>query len=244
MAYGLVKRLLPRETYIEYKADLRIALLRPDGDEHSVIEFKSGDNDDSLRGFGVNFFVMDEAARCKYESAVSVMTTVTQTMGKGIFISTPYARNWFYEWYQRGEKFFEDGSPKYASPEEDEWKQWFSIRMPTWTNPHVPLESIRHMRQNLPEDVFRQEVAAQFLEDSAGVFRGVRDCVKGVLQPFTAGHRYVMGVDLAKLKDYTVLTVMDVNTKHVVYHERFNKISWKHSTTRSSTSLVVIERWL
>jgi hypothetical protein len=227
MAYGLVKRLLPKETFVEYKADLRLVLLRPDGAEHSVIEFKSGDNPDSLRGFGVHFFVMDEAARCPYDSAVSLMTTVTQTMGKGFFISTPHARNWFYDWYQRGEKFFEDGSPKFDNPEDDEFPMWFSLRMPSWTNPHVKLDSIRHMKKNLPDDVFRQEVAAQFLEDSAGVFRGVKDCIKGVLQPCTAGHRYIMGVDLAKLKDYTVLTVMDANTKHVVYHERFNKISWE-----------------
>jgi hypothetical protein len=227
MAFSLIKRLLPKDTFVEYKADLKLVLLRPDGAEHSVIEMKSGDNPDSLRGFGVNFFVCDEAARMPYESAVSVLTTITQTMGKGFFISTPHARNWFYDFYQRGEKFFEDGSPKCDSPADDEWAEWFSMRMPTWTNPHVPLESVRHMKKNLPDDVFRQEVAAQFLEDSAGVFRGVKDCIKGVLQPCTAGHRYIMGVDLAKLKDYTVLTVMDASTKHVVYHERFNKISWE-----------------
>jgi hypothetical protein len=88
MAYGLVKRLLPQGTYVEYKADLKIILLQPDGSEHSVIEFKSGDNPDSLRGFGVNFMVVDEAGRIPYESFVSVLTTTTQTRGKILFIST------------------------------------------------------------------------------------------------------------------------------------------------------------
>lgn len=226
MAYNMIKRLLPIETYAEYKADLKLVLLQPDGAERSTIEFKSGDNPDSLRGYGVHFFVMDEAARCPYESFVSILTTVTQTRGKGLFISTPKLRNWFYDAYQKGEKFEEDGTPRYA-PGEDPFPEWLAIRMPTWTNPHVKMDSIKEMQRNLPEDIFRQEVGAQFLLDSAGVFRGIRDCVRGELQQFLPGHRYVMGVDLARLKDFTVLTVMDKANRHVVHHERFNQIRWE-----------------
>lgn len=182
MAYNLVKRLLPPGTYIEYKADLTLVLLHPDGTERSTIVFKSGDNPDSLRGFGVHFAIVDEAARMPHESFVSILTVVTQTRGKILFISTPKGRDWFYDIYQRGEKFFEDGTPRFAVPEDDEHPEWLSIRMPTWSNPHVQLDSIREMKRNLPDDVFRQEVGAQFLLDSAGVFRGIRDCIKGQLQ--------------------------------------------------------------
>jgi hypothetical protein len=233
MAYTLIKRLLPKETFLEYKADLKLVLLQPDGTERSTIEFKSGDNPDSLRGFGVKFFVMDEAARCPYESFVSLFTTITQTYGRGFFISTPHARNWFYDVYRRGEKEDKDGNPKYGSDEEDPWKEWHSIRMPTWANPHVPLESIKHLRKNLPEDVFRQEVAAEFLDGTAGVFRGVSDCIRpGGLTPYQSGHTYVMGVDLARLRDYSVITVEDRATRHVVYFERFNQISWEAQYAR------------
>jgi hypothetical protein len=233
MAYTLIKRLLPKDSYVEYKADLKLVLLDPNGNEHSVIEFKSGDNPDSLRGFGVHFFVMDEAARCPYDSFVSLLTTVTQTRGKGFFISTPKGRGWFYEQYQKGIKFDEDtGEPIYGPDNPDENPEWVSIRMPTWTNPHVSIESINEMRRNLPEDVFQQEVAAQFLLDSAGVFRGISKCIKGQLHPPAPGARYVMGVDLARLKDYSVLTVMDKQTRHVVYFERFNQISWETQSQR------------
>ncbi len=212
---------------MEYKADLVLKILRPDGSEHSTIEFKSGDNPDSLRGFGVNFFICDEAARMPYESFISLITTVTQTFAPGIFISTPHARNWFYDIYKRGEKFFEDGTPKFGPGNEDPNPEWLSIRMPTWSNPTVPVESIRQMRKSLPEDTFRQEVAAMFLLDSAGVFRGVSDCARGEFQPYLPGHRYVLGVDLGKRKDFTVLTVMDCLNRHVVYSDRFNKIAWE-----------------
>lgn len=228
MAYSLVKRLLPTDSYEEYKADLRLILKNPDGSERSIIEFKSGDNPDNLRGFAVNFFILDEAARIPYDSFVSVVTTVTQTRGRGIIISTPKGRGWFAEVYGRGEKLLDDGvTPKFDDPSEDPWPEWMAIRMPTWTNPHVSLDSIREMRRNLPEDVFRQEVAAQFLDDSAGVFKNIKDCIRGVLQPPLPGHRYIMGVDLARLRDYSVITIMDSANRHVVYHERFNQLSWE-----------------
>jgi Terminase large subunit, T4likevirus-type, N-terminal/Terminase RNaseH-like domain len=214
MAFATIKKLLPKGFYHEYKADLKLVILEPDGSERSVIEFKSGDNPDSLRGFGVNFAIMDEAARQPYDSFVSVWTTLTQTMGRAIFISTPKGRGWFYDVYQRGEVLRE------------EYPEWYSIRMPTWLNPHVKLEAIEQFKRNMPEDVFRQEVAAQFLLDSAGVFRGIKHCVRGVLEEPLPGHSYVMGVDLARLRDFSVLTVMDRERKHVVYFERFNKIDW------------------
>ncbi len=226
-AFNLCKRLLPEGTFMPYAADMRLVLLRPDGSEHSAIEFKSGDNPDSLRGFGVHYFICDEAARMPYESFLSIITTVTQTFAPGIFISTPHARNWFYDIYQRGEKFLEDGTPKFSESDPDPFPNYLSIRMPTWANPTVPLESIRQMKASLPEDVFRQEVAAQFLLDSAGVFRGVKDCVRGELQEPLADHSYIMGVDLGRLKDFTVLTVMDRSNRHVVYQDRFQKIEWE-----------------
>lgn len=213
-AYATIKKMLPKGFFTEYKADLRLVILEPDGTERSEIFFKSGDNPDSLRGFAVNFAVMDEAARQPYETFISLMTTLTQTMGKAMIISTPKGRGYFFEVYQRGEALRAD------------FPEWKSFRLPTWLNPHVKEEAIKQLRKNMPEDVFRQEIAAQFLLDSAGVFRGIKGCVKGVLEPFQRGHNYIMGVDLARLRDYSVLTVMDMDRKHVVYFERFNKISW------------------
>jgi hypothetical protein len=243
MAYELVKQMLPLHTFDEYKADLRIVLLEPDGSTHSEIHFKSGDNPDTLRGFGVHFFIIDEAARIPEDSFVSVMTTVTQTGGHGIVISTPKGRGWFYDVYQRGEKFYDDGSPRFkphiknckgiSSPSckcenIDPYPEWMAIRMPTWTNPYVPEESIVQAKNNLPEDVFRQEFAAQFLSDSAGVFRGIRNCEKGTIRqvPMEGSH-YVVGVDLARINDYSVIIVMDRFTREVVYFDRFNQIAWE-----------------
>lgn len=222
IAYTQIVRLLPKGFFQEHKADLAVSILEPDGSPRSRIEFKSGDNPDTLRGYGVNFVVMDEAARMPYEAFVSVMTTLTQTMGRGMFISTPKGRGWFYDLFQKGE-ILRDKNPN-----------WFSMRMPTWSNPHVTLAAINEMKETLPEDVFRQEVAAHFLLESAGVFRNIKACIKpgdfnvltGVSEEPQRGHSYIMGVDLARLRDFTVLTIMDQERRHVVYHERFNQIDW------------------
>lgn len=232
MAYNLIKRLLPPDSFQEYKADLQLCLLNPDGSERSWIHFKSGDNPDTLRGYAVNFFIIDEAARIPYESFVSVMTTVTQTRGRGIVISTPKGRGWFADVYHRGEKSNYDGTPRFDAEHPDPFPEWTAIRMPTWTNPHVSVESIEEMKRNLPSDVFQQEVAAEFLDDSAGVFRGVKDCIRGSFEEYKPGHNYVIGVDLAKHRDYTVLVCMDMNTKQVVAFDRFNKIDWNLQQVR------------
>ncbi len=230
-AYELIKTLLPKDTFEEYKADLRLTLIKPDGTIRSTIEFKSGDNPDTLRGFAVNFVIIDEAARIVEASWVSILTTLTQTNGRAILISTPKGRGWFYEAYQKGEKFFSDGTPKYAD-EKDPWSEWFSIRMQSWSNPHVPLSAIRDAKKNLPADVFQQEYAAEFLQESAGVFRGIGKCFVGCMQPPRGGNNYVLGVDLAKKRDYTVITVMNRNTLEVVHWERFNQIQWEVQYSR------------
>lgn len=229
MAYRLVKRLLPKDTYVEYKADLRLELIEPDGGFHSAIEFKSAENDDNLRGFGVHFAILDEAARISQPSYESVWTTMTQTDGRMVIISTPKGRNWFYDEYQKGEK------SGLMPGDVDENPEWLSIRMPTWTNPYVKPQRILTMKKNMPGDVFEQEIAARFMLESAGVFRGIEGCIKKGLvnqygQPLNetpiAGHRYIVGVDLARKKDYTVIFVIDVLRRHVVYYARFNDMAW------------------
>jgi hypothetical protein len=229
MAYRLVKRLLPKDTFLEYKADLRLEIIEPDGSVHSAIEFKSAENDDNLRGFGVHFAILDEAARISQASYESVWTTMTQTDGRMVIISTPKGRNFFYDEYCKGDK------TGLLAGDVDPNPEWLSIRMPTWTNPYVKPQRIQMMQKNMPSDVFEQEIAARFMLESAGVFRGIEGCIKKGLvdarglpinETPIRGQRYVMGVDLARKKDYTVIIVIDVMRRHVVYYSRFNEMSW------------------
>lgn len=232
-AYNAVKSLLPEGYYREQYSKMRITLLHPDGSTRSVIEFKSGDDPASLRGFAVHFFIMDEAAQGMPEASfTSIMTTTTETQGRGIIISTPNGKGWFYVVYQRGVKYYPDGTPRYSKDDPDPHPEWFSVRMPTHANPYIKIAEVELKRRQMPAVIFQQEYLALFLNDESNVFRNIAGCERGSLERPRAGELYVLAADLAKHKDYTVIIVMNRKTKNVVYIERFNKISWPYQKSR------------
>ncbi len=57
------------------------------------------------------------------------------------------------------------------------------------------------------------------------MFRNVRDCATGELRAARHGERFRIGVDLAKVEDYTVIVVMN-RQREVVHVDRFNRIDW------------------
>ena len=179
----------------------------------SVIEFKSADNPDTLRGEGLKRVVIDEAARVKREVFEEVIRpAVSDTRGRVLFISTPKGKNWFFDMWSRGQ-----------DPLQPEYQSW---KFPTSDNPKVPEDDIEQARQSLPIDVFNQEYLADFLDDAAGVFRNVHKCKGAVPANPVSGESYCMGVDLARLTDFTTIFIM--NSKGVqVYQDRFREIDWK-----------------
>jgi|TARA_R100000093_G_scaffold1035_1_gene2599 hypothetical protein len=174
---------------------------------------KSADNPVSLLGEGLDFLIIDEAASIKREVWEEYLRpTLADRKGWALFISTPKGKNWFYEEYVRGK----DRKVKH----QDGWNYLTS------DNPYIPREEIAHAEKYLPERVFLQEFQGKFIEDIGGVFRGVRECVGGRLEEPDPNRSYVMGVDLAKYQDYTVVIVMDKVNKQVVYFDRFHKLDW------------------
>jgi hypothetical protein len=78
--------------------------------------------------------------------------------------------------------------------------------------------------------VFRQEYLAEFLDEAGGVFRRVSESIdRGRTSNLVKGdskEQYSAGLDLARLEDFTVITIVDSTGKQV-YFERFNQISWE-----------------
>jgi hypothetical protein len=142
-----------------------------------------------------------------------------------LFISTPKGKNWFYSMYTRGQ-----------DPLQPEYKSW---RSPTADNPKVPAEDIEQARQSLPVDVFEQEYLAEFLENQAGVFRNVKACIGSVREDPMPGKEYYAGLDLARLTDFTVLTIIDGQGRQV-YWDRFNLLDW---TVQKDRIIPVIRKY-
>jgi len=179
----------------------------------SEIKGKSGDNPDSLLGESLDWVVLDEAARLKptiWDSHIS--QRLIDKKGWALMISTPKGKNWFYQNYLRG-----------LDPLN---KRIQSFHHPTSNNPIIDPLDIEQEKASLPESVFRQEYLAEFIEGGGLVFKNVRACIQGALMKPSPTQSYVMGVDLAKLHDFTVMCVMD-DKGRLVEFERFNKIDWE-----------------
>lgn len=131
------------------------------------------------------------------------------------FIShnTPFGKNWFYNWY--------------IKCKQAENKDGAAFHFTSKDNPYFPIEEWERLKLDLPEQIFNQEYQASFLDDAAAVFRGVKEIIGGSLKPFETGHQYVMGVDLGRFHDFTVLVILDRMNHQVVHFERFGKIDWE-----------------
>jgi phage terminase large subunit-like protein len=177
-----------------------------------TVAVRSADNPDSLRGDGLDFAVLDECAFMQKEAWTEALRpALSDRLGRALFISTPKARNWFWEHYQKG-----------ISGEEG----WASFTFPTSANPYILPSEIEAARRDLPEMIFRQEYLAEFINQDGSVFRRVQEAA--VLEPSnpTPGRQYIAGVDVASSVDYTVVTILDSETKDMVYLDRFNRVDY------------------
>lgn len=208
IAYRLMKRAL-REVLEKWSdTDLRLEIING-----SVIECRSCDSPDNLRGEGIHHLVVEEAAMLDGDTWYKVLRPMlSDTNGRAIFISTPRGRNWFYHMHQRG-----------TDPLQ---KDYESFTCPTSANPYIPREEIEDAKKDLPEDVYEQEYEAVFHEESAGAFRGIANCIEGELRNPIPGVFYEIGWDVAKRRDFSVLSVMNISTMHIDHWYRTNQVDY------------------
>lgn len=195
------------------------------------ITVKSADNPDGLRGVGLDFLVVDEAAYVAEEAWTGALRpALSDRRGRALIISTPRGRNWFYRVFQRGR--------------DQLMRQWGAWQHSTAANPLIPQEEIEEARGLLPERVFTQEYLAEFLADGGEVFSGVRAAATAPVDALPApGRRCVMGVDFGRYQDYTALAVIDVDARPVpvmVALERFGGMSWSVQRARIAA---LARRW-
>lgn len=85
---------------------------------------KSAKYPTSLVGEGLSGVILAEAAKLKEKVWTKyIRPTLADFHGWSLMTSTPEGKNWFYDYWQRGQ-----------NPNETEWDSW---RMPSWLNPYV-----------------------------------------------------------------------------------------------------------
>lgn len=199
------------------KGDLTVRVTATGGE----VSVRTADDPHKLRGDGLDFVLFDEAA---YQPLGIVWTDVIRPAladkrGRAAFFSTPNGKDKFWELWTRGN-----------DPAFTDWRSWHA---PTSANPFIELQEIEDARADMTEIAFRQEFLAEFLDSGLSVFGGFEDCmVDGGLEEPRSGARYVLGVDLGRALDFTVLFLVDVQRRRVVGFWRFNGLPWAEQRRR------------
>lgn len=184
---------------------------------NGYVQVKTALDPHTLRGSGLDFVVLDEAAFM--DASVwwgSIRPALSDRKGRALIISSPNGSgNWFHALWLQGRT----GDPEIES-----------FHFPTSANPFIDPAEIESARISQPAVIFAQEYLAQFNDDSGRVFRGIKDTLYyGLVNPsdnLNEQHTYCMGADFGQMNDFTVLTVVDNATGRLVDIDRFNQIAW------------------
>jgi len=162
-----------------------------------------------LMGFGADLVVVDESALIPDEMYGKVLRMVGGTGGKIVQLGNPFP------------------SPHFQNAFTDE----------NYTTLHVDYrqaiaegrlsrEFVEEARRTITAFDFEVFYETKFPRTEGRVFRNISRIMTASPREPIPGHLYVMGVDLAKVQDYTVVTVYDRRDNAQVYQERFNELDW------------------
>jgi hypothetical protein len=209
-------------SFIVHKSEAnKRLLLTTDG----VIECWSLEHPDRPRGRRYHRLVIDEAAQVKnlgYAWQQVLRATLIDYEGVAWFLSTPRGRNYFWQLYRKGDadNLFRD----------ETWQSW---RLSSHGNPFIPSDELDAIAVDLSERAVQEEIHALFIEDSGAVFRQVREAAHAEWQEQAIeGHGYIMGVDLARSNDWTVITIIDTTTQELVFIDRFRQLEYQTQRPR------------
>jgi phage FluMu gp28-like protein len=179
----------------------------------SVIYFRSGEREDTLRGYTLTYLVIDEAAYIKDEVWNTVLRPTVLVQGKKVlFISTPKGRNWFYNLAMRGMS--------------DEYTQYKTFYATSFDTPYITEEELVEAKMSLPETIYKQEILAEFIDDGGEVFSNLKlNCVLTNYQQQDSNKKYYAGLDFGRQNDYTVLTILNSDGEMVDFYRERQK-SW------------------
>lgn len=148
--------------------------------------------------------------------------------GDAVFIFTPNRRNHAHALYTRALA--------------DTTGRWGAWHFTSHDNPHLDEQALFEITADLTEDAYKQEIMAEFLENSGAVFRNIPACC--ILEPGSPedhkDHELVAGVDWGKVEDYTVISIGCRNCRQEVAIDRFHGIEYRLARQRIK---VLADRW-
>lgn len=183
----------------------------------SFLEFRSAHEPDSqLVSEGLDWLVVDEAALIGDPLIWSqyLRPALADRQGKALLITSPRGLNWLYEFWLRGQ-----------DATDSEVASW---RYSTADCGFVTASELADIERTTPVRIWQQEYLAEFLGDGGEVFRNVTACRGPKGEP---DEHTVIGVDLAYVRDFTVLWAMNSALEWVEV-QRFQQLDWSVQKVR------------
>ena len=154
----LLINLLGREEIIADRAkDMELEL-----SNGSSLRVAGKDNVESKLGRALSLLILDEAklySKKLYEQILSPMLADYAPYSRTILISSP-ENNWFEDYYKRGQDV-----------ESIRFSAFWSINMPTHTNPTISRKWLEEQKATLPPDLYDQEILGLFTSNAGLVCR-------------------------------------------------------------------------
>lgn len=182
----------------------------------SIIQLKSAENPDSLRGVKLNGLVIDEIASIRNWDWLwneVLQATLVDFKAPALFISTPKGFNHFYKLFV--------GEDKNGNKLEG----YKSFRFTSYDNPYVPKEDFDRLQKEITEDTFAQEYMADFRKYTGLVYKDFQREVH-VIEPFDipegGGQGIYRGLDFGSTNPTAVLWIyVDNDDNWFVFDEHY-----------------------
>lgn len=169
--------------------------------------FKGSDNPDSLRGRGLSYVVMDEAAFCEEDVWTKALRpALSDKKGKALFTSTPNGRNWYYHLWRKAN-----------APSVQALISWNAYNWPTSRNPIIGDAEIADAKENLCDIDFRQEYLAEFVTKAGMIYDDFSEA--NVIKDFTIdkfNQTYYLGMDFGFANPTAIAFLSVDNASNVV----------------------------
>jgi len=193
-----------RANYPVKKNDSELLLQFPNG---SLLQLKGSDREDTLRGSGLDFVILDEMASMKPNVWKEIIfPSLLDSGGKAMFISTPRGYNHFYNLFLKGKRNEND---------------WESFQYTSYQNPYIDKAFLDQAKADSDEQTFAQEYLAEF-HKYYGLVYPEFDRKTHVIQPteLDPGWTYGVGIDRGLTNPSgVVFCAIDPDDNFFVYDE-------------------------
>jgi hypothetical protein len=172
----------------------------------SEISLRGADNENSLRGVGLDFLVMDEFADIKEHAYTEVLRPTLSDkgrMGAALFCGTPRGYgNWSYNLFTR---------------EKDD-DQWASFQYTTLQGGQVSKQEIEQAKSDLDERTFKQEYEASFVNYAGQIYYNF-DRKDNVIDKYTPQTAEIhIGMDF-NIDPMSAVVTEIIGNKIIIYDE-------------------------